>query len=185
MKINKEFVMSEKTEDLSKEKIEDEEFIVPAFKDPSDLAGPGIAKIKILNFQRQKKFTKNQIRYLEDIHKNFICSLSELFSRISGEAVEIRLGSIDSVTYEEYLRCGTLPGPSICAKMKPLKGHVLFNFETPFLEEMLRVKFRNENISRDYKPADPDFKKIYRFVKRMLPVLKKSWKGAINLHPKI
>lgn len=66
-------------------------------------------KIKIYDFARPSKFSKEQLRTLEMIHENFARGVSNYLSGRMRTFVEITNASIDQITYEEFMRSITPP----------------------------------------------------------------------------
>jgi len=66
-------------------------------------------KIKIYDFARPSKFSKEQLRTLEMIHESFARGVSNYLSGRMRTFVEITNASIDQITYEEFIRSITPP----------------------------------------------------------------------------
>ncbi len=66
-------------------------------------------KIKLYDFARPSKFSKEQLRTLEMIHENFARGASNYLSGRMRTFVEITEASIDQITYEEFIRSITPP----------------------------------------------------------------------------
>ncbi len=66
-------------------------------------------KIKVYDFARPSKFSKEQLRTLEMIHENFARGASNYLSGRMRTFVEITEASIDQITYEEFIRSITPP----------------------------------------------------------------------------
>jgi len=67
-------------------------------------------KIKIWDFKRPERFTKEQIETIENIHESFAESCSELFSRHLQEKIHIKLLSVDDrLFYDEFVK--SVPTP--------------------------------------------------------------------------
>jgi flagellar motor switch protein FliM len=152
--------------------------------EPADFRSiiPGTVTIKEMDFRRQDKITKKQLRYLKNIHEVFASSLSTLFSNVSGETVKIYLVNFGEYYYKDLVR--SLPNDeyAICIKMKPLRGYALFLIDNSLLMKILYPQFSDITIRTEYKLTNFECKKIRRLFRRVLSVLQKSWKKAANLH---
>lgn len=61
-------------------------------------------KIKVYDFKRALRFSKDQIRGLTRIHENFARLLTSFFSGHLRSYVSIQVASVDQVPYEEFIR---------------------------------------------------------------------------------
>ncbi|MBP7095953.1 MAG: hypothetical protein KBC36_07685 [Spirochaetia bacterium] len=86
-------------------------------------------RVKLYDFRRPDKFSKEQIRTVANLH--------EAFARMAGTALsarlrlpcEARLSSVDQLTWEEYAR--SIPTPTLLSvgRMAPLKGRFTLELE--------------------------------------------------------
>ena len=61
-------------------------------------------KVKVYDFKRALRFSKDQIRSLTRIHENFARLLTTFFSAQLRTYVEISVSSTDQLPYEEFIR---------------------------------------------------------------------------------
>ncbi|TGE39990.1 flagellar motor switch protein FliM [Desulfosporosinus fructosivorans] len=82
-------------------------------------------RIRVYDFKRPNKFSKDQIRSLQNIHENFCRALTTYFSGNLHAVVESSVLSIEQITYDEFIR--SLPNPTVLGlySMDPLEGTVL------------------------------------------------------------
>ena len=59
---------------------------------------------KLYNFRRPDKFSKDNLRALRDIHREFSKAISLVLSGYLRMRVEIEIVSVDQLTYEEFVR---------------------------------------------------------------------------------
>lgn len=80
---------------------------------------------KLYNFRRPDKFSKDNLRALRDIHREFSKAISLVLSGYLRMRVEIEIVSVDQLTYEEFVR--SMPSPiSVCVfEFEPLSGQIL------------------------------------------------------------
>ena len=64
---------------------------------------------KLYNFRRPDKFSKDNLRALRDIHREFSKAISLILSGYLRMRVEIEIVSVDQLTYEEFER--SMPSP--------------------------------------------------------------------------
>ena len=79
---------------------------------------------KLYNFRRPDKFSKDHLKVLQDIHKEFSRQLSLLLSTYLRLNLDVEVVSVDQLTYEEFTR--SLPAPiTVCVlELNPLPGQI-------------------------------------------------------------
>ena len=80
---------------------------------------------KLYNFRRPDKFSKDNLRALRDIHREFSKAISLVLSGYLRMRVEIEIVSVDQLTYEEFVR--SMPSPISVGvfEFEPLTGQIL------------------------------------------------------------
>ena len=80
---------------------------------------------KLYNFRRPDKFSKDNLRALRDIHREFSKAISLVLSGYLRMRVEIEVVSVDQLTYEEFVR--SMPSPISVGvfEFEPLTGQIL------------------------------------------------------------
>ena len=61
-------------------------------------------KVKVYDFKRALRFSKDQIRSLTRIHENFARLLTTFFSAQLRNYVQITVVSVDQIPFEEFVR---------------------------------------------------------------------------------
>lgn len=82
-------------------------------------------KVKVYDFKRALRFSKDQIRSLTRIHENFARLLTTFFSAQLRTYVQITVASADQIPYEEFIR--SIPKMTILNvyEVLPLEGRIL------------------------------------------------------------
>ncbi|MEH7122848.1 flagellar motor switch protein FliM [Bacillus sp. JJ1503] len=82
-------------------------------------------KVKVYDFKRALRFSKDQIRSLTRIHENFARLLTTFFSAQLRTYVQITVASADQIPYEEFIR--SIPKMTILNvfEVPPLDGRIL------------------------------------------------------------
>jgi flagellar motor switch protein FliM len=82
-------------------------------------------KIRVYDFKRPNKFSKDQVHSLQNIYENFSRGLNNFFSGNLHSAIESKVLSIEQLTYDEFIR--SLPNPTVLGlfSINPLEGTVL------------------------------------------------------------
>ena len=80
---------------------------------------------KLYNFRRPDKFSKDNLKALRDIHREFSKAISLILSGYLRMRVEIEIVSVDQLTYEEFIR--SMPSPISVGvfEFEPLTGQIL------------------------------------------------------------
>src|SRR5690554_5587199 len=61
-------------------------------------------RVKVYDFKRALRFSKDQIRSLTRIHENFARLLTTFFSAQLRTYVQITVASVDQIPFEEFVR---------------------------------------------------------------------------------
>jgi len=83
---------------------------------------PDQKKIKIYDFKRPDKFSKDQMRTVSIMHETFARLTTTSLSAQLRSLVHVHVASVDQLTYEEFIR--SIPNPTTLAviNMDPLRG---------------------------------------------------------------
>lgn len=143
--------------------------------------------IKIYDFKRQNKFSKDHIRTLSMIHEGFSRILSTTLSGQLRMLVQVEVVSVEQLTFDEYSR--SLPSPTILNvfSMEPLVGTALFevniDLTSAIIDRMLGGPGRVTRIRRDL--TDIERTLISSVTLRILGALSEAWQNVINFSPKL
>lgn len=82
-------------------------------------------RIRVYDFKRPNKFSKDQIHSLQNIYENYCRGLTTYFSGHLHSVIDSKVLSIEQITYDEFIR--SLPNPTVLGlySMHPLEGTVL------------------------------------------------------------
>ncbi len=89
-------------------------------------------KIRLYNFRRPNKFSKEQLNAIQIIYDNFCILLTTLFSGILRTRVSAKVASVDQVTYEEFSSSMSNPTVLNIFSLSPLEGKGIIEF-TPIV----------------------------------------------------
>ena len=70
---------------------------------------------KLYNFRRPDKFSKEHLKALQDIHRDYVRHLATILTAYLRMEVEIDVISVDQLTYEEYICSMPTSDKPICA----------------------------------------------------------------------
>ncbi len=82
-------------------------------------------KVRVYDFKRALRFSKDQIRSIYRIHENYARLLTTFFSAQLRTYVNISVASVDQLPYEEFIR--SIPNMTILNvySLSPLEGRII------------------------------------------------------------
>lgn len=94
-------------------------------------------KVKVYDFKRALRFSKDQIRSLTRIHENFARLLTTFFSAQLRTYVQITVASVDQIPFEEFVR--SIPNMTLINvfDVPPLDGNILMEINPNIAYSML------------------------------------------------
>lgn len=142
-------------------------------------------KIRVYDFKRPNKFSKDQIHSLENIHENYCRALTTYLAGHLHTVVESRVLSIEQITYDEFIR--SLPNPTILGlfSLDPLEGTVLLEM-TPALaftiiDRLLGGQGNGAEKNRDLTEIERTI--IGHRVAQMVDLIEESWAEVYEVKP--
>lgn len=144
-------------------------------------------KVKVYDFRRPNKFSKDQIHTLQVIYENYSRSLSTFLSGQLRMPVQVDVLSVEQLTYEEFIR--SIPSITILNifSIYPLEGNAIMeinpNLGFAFLDRMLGGPgIPPEKVKSLTEIEQTVMEKLGQ---RMLEYLKEPWGGIIDIDPQI
>jgi flagellar motor switch protein FliM len=141
-------------------------------------------KIKIYDFKRPDKFTRDQIRTICMIHEGFAWDVSAVLSKHLKKDVHVHVASVDQMTYEEFIRFIPTPTTLAVLDMFPLGGKAILEIDPNITLAMTKGK----KIKKHYELTKRQNKAIEDIFLKLLGPLRDAW-TKINviddLRPKI
>lgn len=144
-------------------------------------------KVKIYDFRRPDKFSKDQIRTLQMMHETFARLTTTALSAQLRALVSVHVASVDQLTYEEFIR--SIPNPTTLAviNMDPLKGSAVLEIDPSITFTIIDKLFGGTGeatkISREL--TDIELSVMEGIVVRILGNLRESWSNVIDLRPRL
>ncbi len=144
-------------------------------------------KVKIYDFRRPDKFSKDQIRTLQMIHETFARLTITALSAQLRALVGVHVGSVDQLTYEEFIR--SIPNPTTIAvvNMNPLRGSAVLEIDPSITFTIIDRLFGGpgdpSKITREL--SDIEMSVMEGIIVRMLGNLQESWSTVIDLRPRL
>jgi len=142
---------------------------------------------KLYNFRRPDKFSKDHLKVLQDIHKEFSRQLALLLSAYLRLNMDVEVVSVDQLTYEEFTR--SLPNPiTVCVlELNPLPGQIVLviSHEVTFciVDRMLGGPGTGDPKPRDLTDIEEALTK--RVFEKMTKTLETAWKGIFPVRSSV
>ena len=148
---------------------------------------PGQKKVKIYDFRRPDKFSKDQIRTLQMMHETFARLTITALSAQLRALVGVHVGSVDQLTYEEFIR--SIPNPTTIAvvNMDPLRGSAVLEIDPSvtfaIIDRLFGGSGEATKITREL--SDIEMSVMEGIIVRILGNLRESWSTVIDLRPRL
>lgn len=132
---------------------------------------------KLYNFRRPDKFSKEHLRALQDIHRDFVRQLALTLTTYLRMDVEMDIISVDQLTYDEYV-CSMPPHfQNGIFKLNPLSGEISLGLSsevlTVILDRMLGGDGSNHDFNRDLTQIEEALTK--KIIEKIIKTLENSW----------
>jgi flagellar motor switch protein FliM len=144
-------------------------------------------KIKIYDFKRPDKFSKEQIRTVSIMHETFARLTTTSLSAQLRSLVQVHVASVDQLTYEEFIR--SIPNPTTLAvvNMDPLKGSSVLEIDPAVTFSIIDRLFggKGESVKVQRELTDIESSVMESIVVRILGNMREAWSQVIDLRPRL
>lgn len=144
-------------------------------------------QIVIYDFKRPNRVSKEQLRAIKGIHDKLARNLASQISSVMRSIVEIRLHSVDQMTYGEFLM--SLPSPTSfnVFSIKPLDGNCVLEINPsiafPMIDRLLGGNGENFETSREL--TDIEINLLDAVLRMIMQRLKESWNTITDMYPNV
>jgi len=144
-------------------------------------------KVKIYDFKRPDKFSKDHIRTLQMMHETFARLTTTSLSAQLRALVHVHVASVDQLTYEEFIR--SIPNPTTLAiiNMDPLKGSGILEVDPSIsftvIDRLFGGSGETPKLSRELTEIEQSV--MEGIIVRILGNLRESWSNVIDLRPRL
>ncbi len=144
-------------------------------------------KIKIYDFKRPDKFSKEQIRTVSIMHETFARLTTTALSATLRSLVHVHVASVDQLTYEEFIR--SIPTPTTLAiiNMDPLKGNAILEIDPAVTFSIIDRLFggTGEGTKAQHELTDIETSVMEGIIVRILGNMREAWSQVIDLRPRL
>ena len=156
--------------------------------DPEEYSPAGEQKkVKIYDFRRPDKFSKDQIRTLQMMHETFARLTATALSAQLRALVGVHVGSVDQLTYEEFIR--SIPNPTTLAviNMDPLRGSAVLEIDPSITFTIIDRLFGGpgEPTKIQRELSDIELSVMEGIIVRILGNLREAWSEVLDLRPRL
>ncbi|MCV9887668.1 flagellar motor switch protein FliM [Metabacillus halosaccharovorans] len=142
-------------------------------------------KVKVYDFKRALRFSKDQIRSLTRIHENFARLLTTYFSAQLRTYIQITVGSVDQLPYEEFIR--SIPKMTVLNifEVAPLEGRVLMEVNPNIAYAMMdRIMGGiGASVNKIENLTEIETKIISNIFEKSLDNYQEAWESLIEIEP--
>ena len=144
-------------------------------------------KIKIYDFKRPDKFSKEQIRTVSIMHETFARLTTTALSAQLRSMAHVHVASVDQLTYEEFIR--SIPTPTTLAviNMDPLKGNAILEIDPSvtfyIIDRLFGGTGKGTKVQRDL--TDIEQSVMEGIIVRILANMREAWTQVIDLRPRL
>ena len=143
----------------------------------------GDYKVKVYDFKRPDKFSKDQLRAIQMIHESFARQLTTVMSTLIRSMVSAEVASVDQLAYEEFVNSLVQPTVIGTVEMHPFDGNILVelnpNLVFSIIDRMLGGKGEFSGKVREL--TDIEKTVTERVMMRMLELLEDSWSTVVDV----
>ncbi|MGG4266834.1 flagellar motor switch protein FliM [Peribacillus simplex] len=154
--------------------------------DADDLKKEEIEKrVKVYDFKRALRFSKDQIRSLTRIHENFARLLTTYFSAQLRTYVQISVASADQIPYEEFIR--SIPKITILNvfEVPPLDGRIILEVNPNIAYSMMDRVLGGRGISENKVDSltEIETKIMSNLFEKGFESLQEAWGTIVEIDP--
>ncbi|MGE8204073.1 flagellar motor switch protein FliM [Heyndrickxia sp. NPDC080065] len=144
-----------------------------------------IKKVKVYDFKRALRFSKDQIRSLTRIHENFARLLTTYFSAQLRTYVQISVASADQIPFEEFIR--SVPKMTILNSydVPPLDGRILMEINPNIAYSMLDLVLggKGTSVNKVDNLTEIEKKIMSNLFERAFEHLSEAWANIAEISP--
>ena len=138
---------------------------------------------KLYNFRRPDKFSKEHLKALQDIHRDFVKHLATYMTGYLRMEVEIDVISVDQLTYEEYICSMPSHVQNSIFKLNPLSGEISMGMTPEILSVVLDRMLGGAGTSGDIGKELTQIEELLtiKFVEKIIKILEEAWGTIIPM----
>lgn len=145
-------------------------------------------EVKLYDFKRPEKFSREQLRNLERLHERFARLLSTTLSAYVRTNIIVKIESVTPLSYHEFVY--SLPQPTLIhvIELDPLPGQAALEMTPtvvfPMYEHMMGGR-RHKRGMRLRQLTDVELVLFQRPLERMMQCLAETWHDFVKIRPRL
>jgi flagellar motor switch protein FliM len=149
---------------------------------------PTAKDVRMYDFKRPERVSKDQMRALESIHESFARSLGAAMSGLLRTIIEVRVATIEQLTYSEFIH--SLPNPTNfnLLSAEPLEGQMCLEISPLIIYPIIDRLLGGTN-STLFIPQRPltliELRLVGRIIDRALNCLNEVWSSLVPVKFKL
>ena len=144
-------------------------------------------KIKIYDFRRPDKFSKEQMRTVQNMHETFARLTTTSLSASLRILVNVHVASVDQLTYEEFIRSIPTTTTLAVVSMDPLKGQIILEIDPAvtftIIDRLFGGAGEGSKLTREL--TDIEHSVMEGIIVKILGNLREAWTQVIDLRPRL
>ena len=142
-------------------------------------------KVTLYDFKRPERVGKEQMRALQTLHEGFGRNFGAAMSALLRTIVEVKLTSVDQLTYGEFVFSLENPTCFNLLKAEPLEGNLILDINPsilyPIIDRLLGGGREGGAITR--RPlTEIELRLVSRITGLFLEELRRAWENVLDLH---
>ncbi len=142
-------------------------------------------KITPYDFKRPERVGKDQMRALQSLHEGFGRNFGAALSALLRSIVEVKLTSVDQLTYSEFVYSLENPTCFNLLHAEPLEGHLILDINPsilyPIIDRLLGGGRESSPLAR--RPlTEIELRLVSRITALFLEELRRAWENVLKLN---
>ncbi len=142
-------------------------------------------RIRVYDFKRALRFSKDQIRSISRLHENYARLLTTFFATQLRTYVNINVTSVDQVPYEEFIR--SVPKRTVLNiySLQPLDGNLIMEINPNIAFALLERLLGGKGSSDSKKSSLTEIEKLLltQLFEKAEDSLKNAWSSVADIEP--
>ncbi|MDR1916555.1 MAG: flagellar motor switch protein FliM [Synergistaceae bacterium] len=139
--------------------------------------------LKLYDFRRPDKFSKDQMRAIQMIHESFSRSLTTSLSTMVRSMVAVEVVAVDQLAYDEFIHSLVQPTVIGILEMYPLSGNAILEVNNhltfAIIDRLLGGK--GEPLRKPRDLTDIERTVVERVMMKILEHLEESWSTVVDI----
>ena len=150
----------------------------------ASLPGRPQERVTIYDFKRPERVGKEQMRALQTLHEGFGRNFGAALSALLRSIVDVKLTSVDQLTYNEFVFSLENPTCFNLLKAKPLEGNLILDLNPsilyPIIDRLLGGGRESSSFAR--RPlTEIELRLVSRITSLFLIELRNAWENVLEL----